>query len=49
MMRVFRNAGFQLHREIDEGVYTVTIPTEESESVIVAEGEAERSPRLGEG
>ncbi len=42
MMRVFRNAGFQLNREIDQGVYTVTIPTEESESVIVAEGEAER-------
>jgi acetyl coenzyme A synthetase (ADP forming)-like protein len=42
MMRVFRSAGFALTREIDEGVYTVTIPTEESDSVLVAEGEAER-------
>ncbi len=42
MMRVFRSAGFALTREIDEGVYTVSIPTEESESVLVAEGEAER-------
>lgn len=42
MMRVFRNAGFQLRREIDQGVYTVTIPTEESESVAEAEAEVER-------
>jgi acetyl coenzyme A synthetase (ADP forming)-like protein len=42
MMRVFRNAGFKLIREIDEGVYTVTIPTEESDAVREAEGEAER-------
>lgn len=42
MMRVFRNAGFVLTREIDEGVYTVTIPTEESASVLEAEAEAER-------
>ncbi len=42
MLRVFRNAGFELTREIDEGVYTVTIPTEESDSVVVAEGETER-------
>jgi len=42
MMRVFRNAGFKLSREIDEGVYTVTIPTEESDAVLEAEGEAER-------
>ncbi len=42
MMRVFRNAGFTLTREIDEGVYTVSIPTEESASVMTAEGEAER-------
>ena len=42
MMRVFRNAGFTLSREIDEGVYTVTIPTEESDAVREAEGVAER-------
>lgn len=42
MMRVFRNAGFVLTREIDEGVYTVSIPTEESDTVLVAESEAER-------
>ncbi|MEN8237831.1 MAG: bifunctional GNAT family N-acetyltransferase/acetate--CoA ligase family protein [Actinomycetota bacterium] len=42
MMRVFRNAGFSLKRAIDEGVYTVDIPTEESESVLEAEGKAEQ-------
>ncbi|MDJ0790401.1 MAG: GNAT family N-acetyltransferase [Acidimicrobiia bacterium] len=42
MMRVFRNAGFILTREIDEGVYTVDFPTKESDAVLEAEGEAER-------
>lgn len=42
MMRVFRNAGFPLSREIDAGVYTVEIPTEESASVLEAEGKAEQ-------
>ena len=42
MMRVFRNAGFPLTRAIDEGVYTVDIPTEESDSVLEAEGKAEQ-------
>jgi acetyl coenzyme A synthetase (ADP forming)-like protein len=42
MMRVFRNAGFPLRRAIDEGVYTVDIPTEESDSVLEAEGKAEQ-------
>lgn len=42
MMRVFRNAGFSLSREIDEGVYTVNFPTQESDAVLEAEGEAER-------
>jgi len=42
MMRVFRNAGFSMSREIDEGVYTVSLPTEESASVLSAESEAER-------
>jgi acetyl coenzyme A synthetase (ADP forming)-like protein len=42
MMRVFRNAGFSLKRDIDEGVYTVDFPTVESDAVLEAEGEAER-------
>ncbi|MCB1247664.1 MAG: GNAT family N-acetyltransferase, partial [Acidimicrobiia bacterium] len=42
MMRVFRNAGFPLKREMEAGVYTVTIPTGESEAVLAAEAEAER-------
>lgn len=42
MMRVFRNAGFSLSRAIDEGVYTVEIPTEESDTVLEAEGKAEQ-------
>jgi len=42
MMRVFRNSGFPLSREIDEGVYTVEIPTKESASVLEAEGKAEQ-------
>jgi len=31
MMRVFRSAGFKMRRHLDEGVYTVEFPTEESE------------------
>lgn len=42
MMRVFRNAGFRLHRDVDEGMYTVAIDTELSEAVIQAEGRAEQ-------
>jgi acetate---CoA ligase (ADP-forming) len=42
MMRVFRNAGFGLTRDIDEGVYTVVFGTQESDTVLEAEGEAER-------
>ena len=30
MMRVFRGAGFKMRRDLDEGVYTVDFPTEES-------------------
>jgi acetyl coenzyme A synthetase (ADP forming)-like protein len=30
MMRVFRSAGFKMRRDLDEGVYTVDFPTEES-------------------
>ena len=42
MMRVFRNAGFSMRRDIDEGVYTIEIDTEHSEAVIEAEGRAEQ-------
>jgi len=42
MMRVFRNAGFSMHRDIDEGVYTIEIDTEESDAVIEAEGRTEQ-------
>lgn len=42
MMRVFRNAGFSMQREIDEGVYTVEIDTEQSDAVLQAEGRAEQ-------
>ena len=42
MMRVFRNAGFTMKREMDEGVYTVDFPTVESDAVLEAEGEVER-------
>ncbi len=42
MMRVFRNAGFALQRDVDQGVYTVEINTEVSDAVIEAEGRAEQ-------
>jgi acetyl coenzyme A synthetase (ADP forming)-like protein len=42
MMRVFRNAGFAMHRDVDQGVYTVEIDTEQSSAVIEAEGRAEQ-------
>ncbi len=42
MMRVFRNAGFSMHRDVDQGVYTVEIDTEQSDAVIEAEGRAEQ-------
>lgn len=42
MMRVFRNAGFAMRREVDQGVYTVEIDTEESDAVLAAEGRAEQ-------
>jgi acetate---CoA ligase (ADP-forming) len=32
MMRVFRDSGFHLARDLDEGVYTVDFPTEESDA-----------------
>jgi len=42
MMRVFRNSGFELTRTLEEGMYTVDFPVEESESSIAAWGEKER-------
>ena len=42
MMRVFRNAGFLMHRDIDEGVYTIEIDMEHSDAVVEAEGRAEQ-------
>lgn len=42
MMRVFRNAGFALQRDVDQGVYTVEIDTEVSDAVVAAEGRAEQ-------
>lgn len=42
MMRVFRNAGFAMKRDVDEGVYTVEIDTEQSDAVLEAEGRAEQ-------
>ncbi|NNK91263.1 MAG: GNAT family N-acetyltransferase, partial [Acidimicrobiia bacterium] len=37
MMRVFRNAGFVMHRELEAGVYTVDFPTEDTEETLAAE------------
>lgn len=42
MMRVFRNSGYELTRTIDQGVFTVNFPVEESETSIAAEAERER-------
>ncbi len=42
MIRVFRNAGFTLRRELDEGVYTVQFPTGGSAATVAAEQEDEK-------
>lgn len=42
MMRVFRNSGFELTRTLDDGVYTVDFPVDESESSLTAWAERER-------
>lgn len=42
MMRVFRNSGYELNRTLDDGVYTVDFPVEESEGSMAAWGERER-------
>ncbi len=41
MIRVFRNAGYRLTRTIEEGVYIVEFPTEESEATLAASDEHE--------
>ncbi|MFQ5521976.1 MAG: GNAT family N-acetyltransferase [Acidimicrobiia bacterium] len=42
MMRVFRNSGYELHRTVEEGVYSVDFPVEPSERAVAAEAERER-------
>lgn len=42
MLRVFRNSGYQLHRTLDEGVYTVTFPLAYSEDARLAEEQREK-------
>ncbi len=42
MLRMFRNSGFRLHRQLDEGVYTVDFPTEESAETRAVEQEHEK-------
>ncbi len=41
MLRVFRNAGYRIERDLEDGVFTLEFPTEESETTaeIVAERE----------
>ncbi len=42
MIRVFRNAGFRLTRTLEEGVYSVEFPTEESAETLAAGDEYEK-------
>ena len=42
MIRVFRGAGYKMRRELEEGVYTVEFPTEESLETIAAAEEHEK-------
>jgi acetate---CoA ligase (ADP-forming) len=42
MIRVFRDAGYKMHRDLDEGVYTVEFPTEESPDTRAAEQQHEK-------
>ena len=43
MIRVFRDAGFKMHRELDEGVYTVEFPTDVSPETHAAAEARERT------
>jgi len=42
MMRVFRNSGYTLRREVQEGVYLVEFPTQETPESLEVEGEHEK-------
>ncbi|MBT8212050.1 MAG: GNAT family N-acetyltransferase, partial [Acidimicrobiia bacterium] len=42
MMRVFRSAGFVMHRELEAGVYTVDFPTEDTAETLAAEWQQEQ-------
>jgi acetyl coenzyme A synthetase (ADP forming)-like protein len=42
MMRVFRNAGFELERRLEEGLYDVRFPTAESTETVAVREEHER-------
>lgn len=42
MLRVFRNSGYELTRTLDEGVYLVDFPTQESDDSMAAAAERER-------
>lgn len=42
MLRVFRNAGYRISRDLEEGVFTLEFPTEESESTIEIVAEREK-------
>ena len=42
MLRVFRNSGYTLHRDLAEGVYTVDFPTDYSDEAQAAEAEQEK-------
>lgn len=42
MMRVFRNSGYELHRTLEEGVYSVDFPVAYSEDARAAEGRREQ-------
>jgi acetyl coenzyme A synthetase (ADP forming)-like protein len=42
MMRVFRNAGFHMERDLEEGVYHVEFPTEDTDDVRVVKARQEQ-------
>ncbi len=42
MIRVFRGAGFRMERELEEGVYNVQFPTEQSDETLAAQEDHER-------
>jgi acetate---CoA ligase (ADP-forming) len=42
MMRLFRNSGYEVRRELDEGIYSIEFPTEYSPEARAADWEHER-------